>query len=252
MAQPSEPVRPALEAPEREAPAEWESFRCPGLWAPLVAMVGFLVFPLLAGAAVVVGHLSRLGPGQADLKDVLAVSLAPVDLLTRVLLAAVCLVFIAAASRRHVRDVVRAATVVSRRDWPLITWVFVASYAAGTALEWGLVRAGLDTHGITEFLMANPGIAVGAFTIGPVAEELWGRGLVYGALRRRGPWTAILGSALLSSTIHLNWAQAVGTLPSMLAYGWVRYKTGRIGPSIVLHAASNFLSLALTFLVPGT
>lgn len=85
-----------------------------------------------------------------------------------------------------------------------------------------------------------------ACAVGPVAEELFFRGVLYGALRTRLPWAAAIGvSALLFSLIHTN---VLGLVPilvlgALLAY--VYEQTGSLLPAIAIHVAHNTLLMAL-------
>jgi len=156
---------------------------------------------------------------------------------------------IARASGVRTVRVIQAAVAVARSDRLLILWVFALTFVAGTVLDRLLVPVGLDSAELSREILARPWFAFLAVTIGPAAEELWGRGLLYGTLRRWGVWSAVLGSSLVSAAVHLNWVQFIGTLPAMLGLGWLRHKTGRVGPGIVLHMGWNMLALILGWLL---
>ena len=89
-----------------------------------------------------------------------------------------------------------------------------------------------------------------ACVIGPLAEELFSRGVVYAAIRRRtSRVAAILASGAAFSALHAN---PVGFLPIMalgclLAYRYER--TGSLVSSVAVHIMHNtlLLSLALAF-----
>lgn len=79
-------------------------------------------------------------------------------------------------------------------------------------------------------------IAVGA----PVAEEVFFRGLVLRSLERRlGAGWALIGSTVLFGLTHFQGIQ----LPALLVFGGVAgvlaLRTGRLGPSILLHVGFN-------------
>lgn len=79
-------------------------------------------------------------------------------------------------------------------------------------------------------------IAVGA----PVAEEVFFRGLVLRSLERRlGTGWALIGSTVLFGLTHFQGIQ----LPALLVFGGVAgvlaIRTGRLGPSILLHVGFN-------------
>jgi len=89
--------------------------------------------------------------------------------------------------------------------------------------------------------------------IAPVIEELMFRGILLRSLQRwvRVP-IAILITAVIFALFHLGDANAVLVLPVLLAVGilagWLATRTGRLGPSIALHAGFNFTAVLLLFL----
>jgi len=94
-----------------------------------------------------------------------------------------------------------------------------------------------------------PLLAIGIL-LGPLAEELFFRGLLFPALKRGLSvfWSVIITAALFSS-LHLNWA---GWLPIfglgiLLAYSYER--TGSILVPIFIHMIHNALFLTLTVLL---
>ena len=93
-----------------------------------------------------------------------------------------------------------------------------------------------------------PLFAVGIL-IGPLAEELFFRGLFFPALKSRmSVFWAVIITAALFSTMHLNWA---GWLPIfglgiLLAYSYE--KTGSLLVPIFIHIIHNGLFLTFTVL----
>ena len=88
----------------------------------------------------------------------------------------------------------------------------------------------------------------------PVVEELFFRGLVFAALRKRGlgPVLTILATALLFSVVHFEPLRLLVLLPSGLVLGWVRWKTGSTGASMVAHGLINAPgAIALLVGLPG-
>ena len=77
--------------------------------------------------------------------------------------------------------------------------------------------------------------------VGPVAEELFFRGLVLrGYLARYSMVKAVWASALLFAFFHLNPWQALVALPLGLGFAWLFVRTGSLVPSILCHATANF------------
>lgn len=128
--------------------------------------------------------------------------------------------------------------------WPLIhiTWV------TGTA-EW--LRVPISRHGTL-----SPGLTAGAaaawfayvLVLAPVAEELLLRGALFGRVRRLiSPMGTIAATSLLFTLAH--WSPAgisrpVTLIPLALMLGWLRWRSGRLWPCMVLHAWSNFAMIA--------
>jgi membrane protease YdiL (CAAX protease family) len=92
----------------------------------------------------------------------------------------------------------------------------------------------------------------------PVVEELFFRGLVQGTLMRRyGPRLAIPGQAALFGLGHADPSQHAATVSIVVAIGafgviqgFVRYRTGRLAPTILSHSLFNLV--ALIGIVAGT
>jgi membrane protease YdiL (CAAX protease family) len=84
--------------------------------------------------------------------------------------------------------------------------------------------------------------------IAPLAEELFFRGLLFGALRARyGFWTAGLLSSALFAAVHLS---AVHVLPLTvlgMALCWLYERTGSLWSSVAMHALNNAFVLAVVF-----
>ncbi len=75
----------------------------------------------------------------------------------------------------------------------------------------------------------------------PIVEELFFRGLFFGALRKRGVgpvWTIVI-TAVVFAGIHLEPTRFFVLLPSGLLLGWVRHRTGSTGASMVAHGVVN-------------
>ena len=92
--------------------------------------------------------------------------------------------------------------------------------------------------------------SVFAAIFGPITEEIFFRGFMYGAVKNRvGILGAILATSLVFSALH---AHIVGFMPIfvlgiLLAY--LREKTGSLIPSIFVHVAHNLGMIILVFLM---
>jgi tetratricopeptide (TPR) repeat protein len=92
---------------------------------------------------------------------------------------------------------------------------------------------------------ASPVAAILAIVIvGPIAEEIIFRGLIYGALERR---VHVLGAMLISSFLfalaHLQVTHFIPIFCLGIALNWARWKSGSLGLPIVLHVLNNGVAL---------
>ncbi len=75
----------------------------------------------------------------------------------------------------------------------------------------------------------------------PIVEELFFRGLMFSALRKRGVGAVltISISAVVFAGFHVEPLRFLVLLPSGLVLGWVRWRTGSTGASMVTHGMVN-------------
>lgn len=116
----------------------------------------------------------------------------------------------------------------------MLTEVFVpdlssAAEDAATTLE--------EESGFLAMLLFAVIVMVGA----PVVEELFFRGLFFSALRKRGLGTVltIVLTAVVFAAFHLEPERFIVLLPTGLILGWVRWRTGSTGASMLTHGIVN-------------
>ena len=129
----------------------------------------------------------------------------------------------------------------------LVTQVFAPDLTSAAAEA---ARTLHEESGKAPLILFAAMVMVGA----PVVEELFFRGLVFGALRKRGLGAVltILLTALLFSVVHFEPMRLLVLLPSGLVLGWVRWKTGSTGASMLSHGLINAPgAIALLVGVPG-
>lgn len=75
----------------------------------------------------------------------------------------------------------------------------------------------------------------------PIVEELFFRGLLFSALRKRGVGTVltIILTAVVFAGFHFEPTRFLVLLPTGLLLGWVRWKTGSTGSAMVAHGVVN-------------
>ncbi|MGI8920577.1 MAG: CPBP family intramembrane glutamic endopeptidase [Solirubrobacteraceae bacterium] len=128
--------------------------------------------------------------------------------------------------------------------------VAIGYVAVGQAYGALISRAPKDQ---LEGLSANaPAASIAAFAvlvclIAPIAEELFFRGFVFGAMRRRvGVWLAAVISGLLFGAVHAGGGTPAVLLPllAMLGFGLaiLYWRTGSLLPGIALHSINNAIA----------
>ncbi len=98
---------------------------------------------------------------------------------------------------------------------------------------------------IEQMLLASPPLAVLSVVIlAPLAEEMLFRGLLFGAMESRcGKW-AILGSALAFAMAHFDPYYFVPLVALGGLFGWVRWRSGTIWVSALLHMLNNAFAIS--------
>ncbi|MDP1878807.1 MAG: CPBP family intramembrane metalloprotease [Actinomycetota bacterium] len=115
-----------------------------------------------------------------------------------------------------------------------ITQVFVPDLTSAAAEAAEELERESGRLALTAFALI---VLVGA----PVVEELFFRGFLYGALRKRGVGTAltVIVSAVVFAGFHLEPLRFLVLLPTGLVLGWVRARTESTGASMVAHGFVN-------------
>lgn len=86
--------------------------------------------------------------------------------------------------------------------------------------------------------------------IGPVAEEFFFRGLLYGWLRTRvGILSGLLFSAFIFALLHASWVAFAPIFALGLLFGWVYEQTGTLAAPMAIHVLHNGAMLYGAFLM---
>ncbi len=126
-----------------------------------------------------------------------------------------------------------------------------------TVLSFVVSQLGPQPEGVREVTQGLQGIqALQTLAVlgllAPVAEELVFRGLLYGWLA--GRWSnlvAFLLSSLAFAAAHTEPLHILLVLPLGFWFGWLRWRTGSLVPTIVAHIINNTIAVsAATFLSP--
>lgn len=91
-----------------------------------------------------------------------------------------------------------------------------------------------------------------ATVLAPLFEETIFRGVLLPVLGRYGggAWS-VLGSAAVFALAHLSLGELVPLFVLGLGLGWVRWRSGRLGAAVLLHALWNGLTLTNLLLLAG-
>ncbi|MDP1753829.1 MAG: type II CAAX endopeptidase family protein [Reyranella sp.] len=130
--------------------------------------------------------------------------------------------------------------------WRPVLWGTLGTTAVSIAVS----QIGLEPHGVKQVLKIaqDPaallvGLALLA-GLAPLVEELVFRGLLYGWLAGRwGAGIAVIGSSLAFAAAHVELAHVILVLPLGLMFGWLRWRSGSLWPSLVAHMANNGLAV---------
>ncbi|MFM7312909.1 MAG: lysostaphin resistance A-like protein [Cyanobium sp.] len=117
---------------------------------------------------------------------------------------------------------------------------------------WLIERLFPDAGGsnpLLDLVLTNPdplALACFAFTatvLAPLFEETLFRGVLLPVLARRlGPLPAVLASAALFALAHLSLSELVPLLVLGSGLGWLRWRSGRLGASVLMHGLWNGLT----------
>jgi len=136
--------------------------------------------------------------------------------------------------------------------WRPVLWGALGTVAVSVAVS----QIGLEPQGVKQAMKIaqDPaallvGLALLA-GLAPLVEELVFRGLLYGWLAGRwGSGIAFIGSSLAFAAAHVELAHVVLVLPLGLMFGWLRWRSGSLWPSLVAHMANNGLAVAAAALL---
>jgi membrane protease YdiL (CAAX protease family) len=222
-----------------------------------------LVVSVITGSACLAGALYALelllGPQR------LAATMAGGDpaglILVFTLFFAVVVLAVAAGTARQGRA---APGLLGLRPFAARWWWLApaCTLLLSMALDEGLLRlartlSGVDltpqTHHVVAGLATTLPLALGATLaiglLGPFAEELAFRGVVWGYVEGRfGPRAAWAISSLLFAGAHWEPAHIALVLPIGILLGWVRWRSASLWPCVVAHIINNTLVVWWAFL----
>ena len=117
---------------------------------------------------------------------------------------------------------------------------------------WLIERLWPDAGGsnpLLDLVLTNPDplalvcLAFTATVLAPLFEEMLFRGVLLPVLARRlGALPAVLASAALFALAHLSLTELVPLLVLGIGLGWLRWRSGRLGASVLMHSLWNGLT----------
>ncbi len=87
-----------------------------------------------------------------------------------------------------------------------------------------------------------------AVIVGPFVEEVFFRGFVYTAFKRRlGPWPAMFVSSLIFGVFHVNGWLIVPTGLMGFVMAYLYEKEGSLAAPLILHSLNNLVSVVIVY-----
>lgn len=139
-----------------------------------------------------------------------------------------------------------------------VGWRPIAFGVLGTTvLSFAVSQLGMQPEGVrqvTEGLQGTRALQTLAVLglLAPLAEELVFRGMLYGWLA--GRWSNLVAfvlSSLAFAAAHTEPVHILMVLPLGFWFGWLRWRTGSLVPTIVAHIINNTIAVsAAVFLSP--
>jgi membrane protease YdiL (CAAX protease family) len=158
--------------------------------------------------------------------------------------------FVVAARYGDPREVLAIRPTPARRTVLIVIGTFAAALVATRALEpifHGVRAQGIDPLPFPGGAAATTGVVLaflGVAVAGPVAEELYFRGLLQGALAPSGQLVAVGVTAVLFAAVHF----VPAAIPVLAVYGLllglIRSRTDSVVPGAIAHALNNAVAIA--------
>ncbi len=159
--------------------------------------------------------------------------------------------FAVAARYGDPRELLAIRRIPARRTVAIVIVTFAAAALATRLLEpifHGVREQGIDPAPFPGGAAATAGLALaflGVAVAGPVAEELYFRGLLQGALAPFGQLVAVGVTAVVFGAVHF----VPAAIPVLVVYGVllgvIRSRTNSIVPGAVAHSLNNAVAIAL-------
>jgi membrane protease YdiL (CAAX protease family) len=211
--------------------------------------VGALVVPYVIqfvasiGAAVALNPPADIATGFYDPRFAVVILAGYAALIAAV-------VVLARTDDRPLSVVLAVRATAPGRTAAQVVLVVVGAAAVSLALEpifHGVAEQGVEPGPFPGGASATIAVVLavlGLVVVGPIAEEIYFRGLVQGGLAGRGRGVALIAPAVLFAVVHLTPA----AIPVLLVYGLLlgalRARTASIVPCCIAHILNNGMAIA--------
>ncbi len=115
-----------------------------------------------------------------------------------------------------------------------------------TVLSFAVSQIGVQPEGVKQVTDAvrDPAVLIPTLLVlavlAPIVEELVFRGLLYGWVAGRwGPLPAFVVSSLVFAAAHAEPAHIMLVLPLGFWFGWLRWRTNSLWPTLITHMINN-------------
>lgn len=103
---------------------------------------------------------------------------------------------------------------------------------------------------LSEMVSLNLPSFLTAVIAAAILEEVLCRGIILeGLLKHKTPHSAILWSAFIFATLHLNPWQGLAAFTIGCVSGWIYWRTRSLGPSIFIHFVNNGMAFGMLYLL---
>ncbi len=237
-----------------------------GLWTAAVMLTAWVAFVIVISTVLILGLLT-FGWSWSDIS---ALKVPPGVLVAMTLYQFLAMIGLSVLTARWVVRRTKEAPTAGMRAilalWPAAPIVLILAALTGVTVGWlpgwaaeflsreypWLRLGSVDLVGdmLTEGPLATRLLMIVTVTLlGPVAEELMFRGVLFDAMSRVGGlFFAVVTTTLLFSAVHLDPAQAIPLLITGAFLGWVRATTGSVWPAVTAHVVNNTLAVSLALL----
>ena len=215
------------------------------------------------GAPLVVWFLARLGVSEAatDQNVYATITTALIDIVLLLIVLGIPRLLRLWSSKIDYRRLLGLTRLLQWRDIGLaiigfvVMWAIVFVIALIAAQIPGYDSGQAQDTGFSKSLAPGNAalVLLTLVVVAPVVEEIIFRGYLFGTLRRSTPvWVAALVTSLLFGLAHLQWNVGIQVFALSLVSCYLRYRTGSLWASILLHMMKNGLAFYVLYVATSS